>query len=153
MDGDMPWRLSADLKRFKALTSGKPVIMGRNTWESLPRRPLPKRPNIVISRNTAYQIDDAWLMSSLETAIALGLSKAKQADVDEVFVIGGAKLYEDAISHADTLHVTEVLADPQGDTFFPAFEESDWKEVTVEEVPADDRNQYPTRYRRLERIR
>lgn len=153
LDGDMPWRLSEDLKRFKTLTSGKPVIMGRNTWESLPRRPLAKRPNIVISRNTSYQIEDAWLLSSLETAIAFGLSMATQIQADEVFVIGGAKLYDDAIAHADRLHITEVLADPHGDTFFPAFADADWQEGSVEDVPADDRNQFPTRYRLLDRRR
>ena len=110
-DGDMPWRLSSDLKRFKALTSGKPVIMGRKTWESLPKRPLPKRPNIVASRNADYEVKDAWLASGLPAAYALAIAMAKKSGVDEVFVIGGAGLYQDAIAHADCLHITEVQAD------------------------------------------
>ena len=150
-DGDMPWRLSSDLKRFKALTSGKPVIMGRKTWESLPKRPLPKRPNIVASRNADYEVNDAWLASGLPAAYALAIAMAQKSGIDEVFVIGGAGLYQDAIAHADCLHVTEVQADIEGDTYFPDFDETDWKETASEHVPAGEKDDFPTIYRRLER--
>lgn len=150
-DGDMPWHLSTDLKRFRALTSGKPVIMGRKTWESLPRRPLPKRPNIVVSRNSDYRADDAWLASDLASAYAMASAMAQKAGVDEVFVIGGAGLYDSAIIHADRMHITEVDASIEGDTFFPTFDENDWEELDTEDVPAGEKDDYPTRYRLLER--
>ena len=150
-DGDMPWRLSEDLKRFKSLTSGKPVIMGRNTWESLPRRPLPKRANIVVSRNTALLAERAWQASSIESAIALGRAMAMRDGLDEYFVIGGATLYEAALPYADRLYLTEVMADIEGDTYFPEISASDWTVLEEISVPADEKNTYPTRYCRLER--
>lgn len=150
-DGDMPWRLSSDLKRFKALTSGKPVIMGRKTWESLPKRPLPKRPNIVASRNADYDVNEAWLASGLPAAYALAIAMAKKSGVDEVFVIGGAGLYQDAITHADCLHITEVQAEIEGDTWFPDFDENDWEETATEKVPSGEKDDYATIYRRLAR--
>ena len=150
-DGDMPWRLSTDLKRFRSLTSGKPVIMGRKTWESLPRRPLPNRPNIVVSRNSDYRAEDAWLTSDLASAYAMASAMAQKAGVDEVFVIGGAGLYEEAIRHADRMHITEVDADIEGDTYFPSFDDDDWEELDSEDIPAGEKDDYPTRYRLLER--
>lgn len=148
-DGDMPWRLSADLKRFKALTSGKPVIMGRNTWESLPKRPLPKRPNIVVSRNSDYRADGAWQVASVEHAIAMGEAMSTEKSLDEFFIIGGATLYQSALPYAARLYLTEVAASPDADTFFPAFDEDEWDCVETQHVPSDDRNDYPTRYRKL----
>tara|TARA_X000000950_G_C13920678_1_gene663195 strand:- start:10684 stop:11229 length:546 start_codon:yes stop_codon:yes gene_type:complete len=150
-DGDMPWRLSSDLKRFKALTTGKPIIMGRKTWESLPRKPLPGRPNIVVSRNSDYVAEGAWLASNMTIAYAMASAMAGKAGVDEVFVIGGAGLYNDAILLADRLHITEVEAEIEGDTSFPAFNESDWVETVREAVPAGEKDDYPTVYRQLDR--
>ena len=149
--GDMPWRLSADLKRFKALTTGKPVIMGRKTWDSLPRKPLPGRANIVVSRNFNFETPGAFLVSGMDTAYAMAQSIAKLDNADEIFVIGGAKLYSDAIQNADRLHITEVQADIEGDTWFPDFDESDWLEVRSETVGKDDKNDYETIYRCVER--
>ncbi len=151
-DNDMPWSLSADLKRFRALTSGRPIIMGRNTWDSLPRKPLPKRPNIVVSRNPDLKVDGAWLASSLESAISVGEAMATEAGTSDFFIIGGARLYEDALPFAKRLHLTEVEATIEGDTFFPEFDETEWKEVSSESLPADEENTFPTRYRLLERI-
>lgn len=150
-DGDMPWRLSTDLKRFKALTSAKPVIMGRKTWDSLPRKPLPKRPNIVVSRNSSLQLSDAWLAPSMPTAISMAKAMAIRSGVDEVFVIGGAGIYREALKFADRLHITEVLTDLDGDTYFPDIDEADWVEIQCEDVPAGEKDDYPTRYRQLDR--
>ncbi|MAP94686.1 MAG: diacylglycerol kinase [Ponticaulis sp.] len=152
MDGDMPWRLSSDLKRFKALTKGKPVIMGRKTWDSLPKKPLPGRPNIVVSRNSDLTIDGGWLVSGVTQAMALGRAMAAEKGLDEVFVIGGAGLYRDALPLADRLHITEVEATPDGDTYFPDFDTKNWRVSDEESVPAGEKDDYPTRYVRLDRI-
>lgn len=148
-DGDMPWRLSEDLKRFKSLTAGKPVIMGRATWESLPRKPLPKRPNIVISRNTQFSAPGAWLASELAVAIAYGEAMAAEKKCEEFFIIGGASLYADALPFARHLYLTEVLAEIDGDTFFPEINECDWEEIESKHLPSDEKNTFPTRYRHL----
>lgn len=152
-DGDMPWRLSTDLKRFKALTKGHPVIMGRKTWESLPKRPLPARPNIVVSRNTDYVAEGAWLASNLAIAVSMARSMAINSGLDEVFVIGGAGLYTAVLPMAERLHLTEVCAQPEGDTFFPEISEKNWTESSSEAVPAGEKDDYPTIYRVLNRRR
>lgn len=150
-DGDMPWRLSTDLKRFKALTKGHPVIMGRKTWESLPKRPLPARPNIVVSRNSDYHAEGAWLASNVTIAVNLARSMAIKAGLTEIFVIGGAGLYTAALPLADRVHLTEVCAQPDGDTYFPELSSDDWQEASNEPVPAGEKDDYPTVYRVLNR--
>ena len=115
--GDLPWRLKSDLKRFKRITMGKPIVMGRKTWESLPRKPLPGRANIVVSR-------------ALEAARAAAI----QAGVDEVCVIGGAQLYDLLLEKADRLYLTEVDLAPEGDAHFPDLDESLWIETSAERV-------------------
>ena len=124
-DGTLPWRLSADLKRFKALTMGHPVIMGRKTWESL-GRPLPGRLNIVITRNPDYRPEGASVAASLDAALALA------ADAAEVFVIGGEEIYRIALSRADRLQLTEIQQDFAGDARFPELDRSGWLTVTRE---------------------
>lgn len=150
-DRDMPWRLSGDLQRFKRLTMGMPVIMGRNTWDSLPRKPLPKRPNIVVSRNPLVRVENAWLASDIKVAIAYGEAMAHHLRVPLYFIIGGATLYEAALPHAQNLYLTEVLADLEGDTFFPSLDETEWLETERIDSPADQKNSYPTRFRTLTR--
>src|SRR5690606_3049963 len=110
----MPWRLSTDLRRFKATTMGKPVVMGRKTWESFPRRPLPGRHNIIVTRNPAYAADGASVVPSLDAALA----RAEAAG--EVCIIGGGEIYALAMPLADRLDVTHILGEIDGDTFFPA---------------------------------
>ena len=129
-DGDMPWRLSTDLKRFKALTLGKPVIMGRKTFQSIGRA-LPGRPNIVISR---------------DTAIARAGALADAAGGNEICVIGGGEIYRQAIGVADVLHVTHVDAEVEGDTRFPAIDPVVWLRGEEECVPVGERDNYPTRF-------
>jgi dihydrofolate reductase len=122
VNGDMPWHISADLRRFKTLTMGHPVIMGRNTWESLPKRPLPGRKNIVITRQPDYQAEGAVVVATPEDAIAA-------CEADEIpFVIGGGSIYRQLIPFIEKLFVTLVDASfPEADTFFPALPEADWK--------------------------
>jgi dihydrofolate reductase len=126
-DGAMPWRLPQDLRRFRELTLGHTVVMGRRTWESLaPKfRPLPGRRNIVVSRDPHYRAEGATLASSLADALALARQQAGQ----RVFVIGGAQLYAQALPLADTLELTELHADVAGDTLFPRWNRSDFEET------------------------
>ena len=126
-DNRLPWHLPADLRHFKALTSGHTVIMGRKTWESLPPnfRPLPGRRNIVVTRNAAFRAEGATVVNSLADAVAA-------AQDGEAFVIGGAELYAAALPLADRLQLTEIDADFEGDTHFPAFDSREWRETARE---------------------
>lgn len=143
-DGDLPWRLPADLRRFKATTMGHPIVMGRKTWESI-GRPLPGRRNIVLSRRAEFTAEGAEVVSSLDAALA------RAADADEVFVIGGEAVYEAALPRADRLLLTWVEGRFEGDAFFPAFDPDEWVERSREAVPADDRNAHATEVVVLER--
>jgi len=134
--GHLPWHLPADLRHFKQLTVGKPVIMGRKTWESL-GRPLPGRHNIVISRNSAYRAEGATLVPNLAEAIAAtGLDPRLRAEV--VMIIGGAEIYRQALPFADVVHLTEVHASPEGDTVLPAFDPAVWRETARTEHAAEE---------------
>ena len=151
-DGDLPWRLSADLKRFKALTMGKPVIMGRKTWDSLPIKPLPGRTNIVLSRDGSFEAERAVVCETFTDAVDIAREQAADDGVDEICVIGGAALFALALPKARRLYLTEVEAEVDGDVFFPPFDEEAWAEVSREAVPADERNEYATVFRVLERL-
>jgi dihydrofolate reductase len=120
--GRLPWQLPEDLKHFKALTSGHPVIMGRRTWESLGKA-LPGRENIVVTRNPDYEAPGASIASSFVAALALC------ADAPSAFVIGGGELYAEALECADVLLLTEIQCAFEGDAHFPAFDRHDWREV------------------------
>ena len=128
-DGQLLWHLPEDMRYFRETTRGKPVIMGRKTWESLPEsfRPLPGRKNIVISRNPAYDAAGATLVGSLEQALR------QTAETEEVFVIGGADIYWQALPLAHRLYLTEVTRDFDADAFFPEHSASEWKEVSRSE--------------------
>ena len=140
IDGGLPWRLPGDLAFFKRVTLGKPIVMGRKTWESLPRKPLPGRPNLVVTRAQGYTADGAEVFGSLDAALKRGEDLARAAGVDEVSVIGGAEIYRQALEKADRLYLTEVDAAPEADTFFPDFDRSIWREEWREPGPrqADD---------------
>ncbi|MCI5075716.1 dihydrofolate reductase [Oricola sp.] len=154
-DGDMPWRLSSDLKRFKALTMGAPIIMGRKTFESI-GRPLPGRLNIVVTRNYDWAAEGAMRVGSLDAALELATAHLESAEPDpedpdgppedEIFVIGGGEIYAQAMGIADILHVTHVEAEVDGDTGFPAIDPEIWEAVEDEAVPAGEKDSYPTRY-------
>lgn len=141
-DGGMPWRLSTDMKRFKATTMGKPVVMGRKTWESFPKRPLPGRHNIVITRDPAYAAEGASVAPSLEAALALARAKGAQ----EVCVIGGGEIYAAALPLADSLDVTHILAEIDGDTRFPAIDPAIWREASSEDFPPGDKDSHATKH-------
>jgi dihydrofolate reductase len=128
-DNDMPWRLPTDLRHFKQVTMGKPVIMGRRTFESIGRA-LPGRLNIVVTRNTDYTDEAVKVAYSLDEAEMIAEAHARVHGADEVFVIGGSQLYGEAIGRADKLYITEVHARPEGDTHFPAIEPTLWREVS-----------------------
>ena len=152
-DGGLPWRLSTDLKRFKAGTMGKAIVMGRRTWESFPRRPLPGRTNIVITRDRAYRAEGAEIVASLEDALALAAIRNRCSGADEICVIGGGEIYRQAMPIADCLRITHVLSEEGGDTFFPAIEPEEWRELSSEAVPAGEKDSHPTRYAVYERRR
>lgn len=137
IDNRLPWHLPADLAHFKATTLGKPMIMGRRTWESLPGL-LPGRPHIVVSRDPAYLAKGARVARSLDEAIALAGELG-----DEAMLIGGAQLYAQALPLADRMYLTLVDAEPRGDAWFPAFDQDEWLLEDREDHPADERNACP----------
>jgi dihydrofolate reductase len=140
-DNKLPWYLPGDLKYFKQATFGKPIIMGRKTWESL-KGPLPGRANIVISRQPGYVAEGARVVASLDEAIRLAESIAVIDGVDEVVVIGGAQIYAEALPRADVLYITEVHAAVEGDAFFPEYDASVWQEAGRQDFSAEGPNPY-----------
>ena len=137
LDNRMPWHLPADLKHFKALTLGKPIIMGRKTWDSL-GRPLPGRLNIVVSRQPGLQLEGAEVFADLDAALARADQWAREQSVDELMLIGGAQLYEQGLPLADRLYLTRIDAEPEGDAFFPVFDGSHWQCAARDAHPAAD---------------
>lgn len=144
-DGDMPWRLSSDLKRFKALTLGKPVVMGRKTYDSI-GKPLPGRPNVVISRQAAVGHADVSMAHSLAEAMRAAERLAIETGVDEICIIGGGQIYAQAIGLADRMCITHVEADLDGDASFPAIDPDVWQAGEMIAVPAGEKDSYPTRF-------
>ena len=149
--GDLPWRLKSDLALFKANTLGKPVIMGRKTWDSLPRKPLPGRMNLVLSMDGSFEPEQAVVCESFLEAVQMAREQAQEDGVDEVCVIGGRALFEMALPKAKRLYLTEVDASPEGDVTFPAFDESAWTEVRREAYPAGEGDDHAFVFRVLER--
>jgi dihydrofolate reductase len=150
-DGELPWRLKSDLQRFKAITLGKPVIMGRKTWDSLPRKPLPGRANFVLSRDGTFEPKGAVACERFEEALAMAREQASEDGVDEVCVIGGTALYALALPKARRLYLTEVETDAEGDAHFPAFDEAKWNEVAREVHAAGEGDDCGFVFRVLER--
>ena len=143
--GGIPWHLPDELKRFKRLTLGHHIIMGRRTWESIGRL-LPGRTTVIVTRQRGYPAPGARVVHSLDDAIA-----ASGAD-DELFVIGGAELYAQALPRAERLYLTVVDADIAGDVFMPDYAPGDWQAVSSDSFPADERHRYPYRCTVYERI-
>jgi len=141
---ELPWRLSADLKHFKAITMGKPIIMGRKTHESIGRI-LPGRENVVVSRDKTYMVKDCTVLHSLECAYA------KYHDSEEIMIMGGAELYVQTLDKANRIYLTEVHADCEGDTFFPLFDLSEFQEIERQDFKADDKNEFDYSFVVLER--
>ena len=145
IDNRLPWKLPADMQWFRQHTLGKPIVMGRMTFESFGAKPLPGRRNLIISRNGDYQAEGAEVFSSLDEALSA------LADVEEVMVIGGMSIYQQALARADRLYMTLVHAELDGDAWFPAFDLSPWREVAREDHAADEKNAYPYSFVILER--
>ena len=138
--GAMPWRLKSDMARLKAMTMGKPIVMGRKTFESFPRRPLPGRTNIVVTRDAAYRAAGAVVTTSFADAEAIASGDALRRFATEIAIIGGADIYAHWMDCADRLEITEVHARPDGDTRFPAIDPADWEEVARLRNPAGPDN-------------
>jgi len=138
----LPWRLRSEMQHFKRTTMGKPVIMGRKTFESF-ASPLPGRTNILLSRDASYQAAGVTVLSTLEEAFEIASAKCFIDGQSEFFVIGGAEIYALALPRADRLYMTEVHADVEGDTFFPEFDRAHWREISRVEYPASDQDNYP----------
>ncbi|MGU5653897.1 type 3 dihydrofolate reductase [Aeromonas allosaccharophila] len=145
-DNQMPWHLPADLAHFKRVTLGKPVLMGRKTFESI-GRPLPGRRNLVISRNPGYQAEGIEVVGSVEAALALLTGSA----VEELMVIGGGHLYAEMLPSADRLYLTQIDLAVEGDTRFPAFDDGQWQRIDCESHPADENNPHPYRFETWQR--
>ncbi len=148
VDGHLPWYLSADLQRFKSLTMGHHMIMGRKTYDSI-GRPLPGRTTIIVSRDLTFQPEGCMVARSLDTAIEF----ARFDNEEEVFVIGGGDLFEQAIDIADRIYLTQVHASLEADVYFPEYSSENWQEIDSKFVEADEKNEYPSTFRILKRIR
>lgn len=126
--GGLPWHLSGDLRFFKAQTIGKPVVMGRKTYQSI-GKPLPGRPNLVITRDAGFRPDGVEVFADVTAALARAQELARESGASEVMVIGGGQIYAHTLALADRIYLTEVHARPQGDTVFPALDPAEWREV------------------------
>ena len=142
---DLPWRLSADLKHFKAITMSKPLIMGRKTHESI-GRPLPGRENIVLTHAKEFEAEGCTVVHSLEEAFRAA------GDVDEVMIMGGSGIYDQSLARAGRLYLTEVHADVSGDVYFPEVDKGNWLEIEREDHPADEKNDFGYSFVVMERV-
>lgn len=148
-DNDLPWHMGADLKRFKTLTTGHHFIMGRRTFDSIGRKPLPNRTNVIVTRDASYTAEGAKVVGSLGEAIQL----AAAAHDEEPFIGGGAQIFEQAIHNAHRMYITRVHADIPGDTFFPEFDDvSEWHLTDAEHFDADEKNDYPYSFLTYDRV-
>ena len=143
LDGRMPWHLPAELQHFKKTTMSKTIVMGRKTWQAI-GRPLPGRQNIVVSRNPGFLAEGADLASSVDDAVAMSES-------DEVMIIGGGQLYALALPSATRMVLTLIDIEPEADTWFPEWDDSEWSQVSEEHYPVDDGNELAYRIVELRR--
>jgi len=150
-NGALPWRLKTDLANFRAVTMGKPVIMGRKTWESLPKKPLVGRTNIVLSRDGSFEPKGAVVCEDFVEAVAIAREQAEEDGAREVCVIGGASLFELALPKAGRIYLTDIDAEVEGDVVLPPLDESRWTEVSAKSYPAGEDDDYPFTIRVLER--
>ena len=144
-DGHLPWHLSADLKRFKAITTGHSIILGRKNYDDI-GRPLPNRTNYVLTRNANFEAPGCTVCNSLAQAV----ESAQSAGESECFIIGGAAVYREAMPLVKKMYVTRVESDVDGDVFFPEWGEG-WRKVSEESFPADEKNDFPTVFEVWER--
>ncbi len=152
LNNKMPWHLPADLQFFKETTFGSPIIMGRKTYDSI-GRPLPGRKNIILSRDENLKIEGCIVVSSLVRALEIAQADSQEKEKEDVFITGGAHLYEKFINDADRLYLTLIDEEFEGDTFFPDYTQYQWKEVERVENSADEKNPYPYTFLTLDRLR
>lgn len=145
VENRLPWKLPADMKWFRRHTLGKPIIMGRKTFDSFGGRALPERSNIVVTRDKNYQAEGALVVYSIEEALQAA------GDAEEVMIIGGASFYEQLLPRAERLYITQVHGKFEGDAWFPEFEMDEWQEVAREDHTADEKNAYDCTFLRFER--
>lgn len=145
LEGVLPWRLSADLKHFKAITMGKPLVMGRKTHESIGRS-LPGRKNIVLTRANDFDAEGCTIVHSLDDAFQAA------GDVDEIIIMGGSRIYDQSLARAGRLYLTEVHADVSGDVYFPEFDKAEWLELERQDHSADEKNDFDYSFVVLERV-
>ncbi len=150
VSGDLPWRLSSDLKLFRKMTMGKPVIMGRKTFESI-GKPLDGRTNIVISRSKAVTNDEVIWVQTIEQAVVEGRKAASEVNAEEIMVIGGAEIYRALMPEVDRIYLTRVHASPAGDTVFPELDDKIWREIDSDPLPRGERDDYAATLITLER--
>lgn len=146
LNNEMPWHLPDDLKFFKSKTTGKPVIMGRKTFESIGSKPLPNRPNIVISRNPDLKLQDVAVFESVESALET------LKEYEEVIIMGGGQLYSQMLPFADRLYLTLIEAELEGDTLFPDWGRYEWKTVETTKHDADERHAYAFEFITLDKV-
>ncbi|WP_077618507.1 dihydrofolate reductase [Bacillus sinesaloumensis] len=139
-DNDLPWRLPADLAYFKRVTMGHPIIMGRKTYDSI-GRPLPGRENIIVTRDTSYKMEGCKVIHSIEEIV-----KMRKESEQELFVIGGAEIFKEILPYSDRLYITEIEEEFEGDTYFPAFDKSEWKIISKEQGIKDEKNPYDYKF-------
>jgi dihydrofolate reductase len=144
-DNELPWHLPADLQHFKKTTMGKPILMGRKTYESI-GRPLPGRTNIVITRDSRYQAAGCVVVNSIDAAMEVA------GEQEEIMVIGGAEFYRQVLPHTNTIYLTRIHATFDGDTAFPELKDADWREVERSDQAADEKNPHDYSFIRLDRV-
>ncbi len=145
LNNQMPWHLSADLKKFKQITMGAPILMGRKTYESI-GKPLPGRSNIIISRNQSYKQQGCSVFNDIKSALA------SCQNYDEVFIIGGATFYQSMLAHADFIYLTQINKSFEADTFFPEINKNEWEEVSREDISDDKTVDFSYSFIKLERL-
>lgn len=151
-DNGLPWRLADDMANFRALTRGKPLIMGRKTWDSFPRRPLPGRPNLVLTRDTLFEAPGGFVYASLPAAIAAAKGMASTSGAEEIMILGGQAVYTESLPLVDRLYITEVDADVEGDAVFPIFDEEKFEMKELSNVPAGGDNDHAFRIVQFDRM-
>lgn len=145
-DGDLPWHQSSDLRRFKAITMGKPMLMGRKCFDSFGGRTLPGRPHVVITRNKNFSFEGVQAVYSFEEGMQKAEALAAETGADEICVIGGGEIYRLAMDIADILHITHIDADIEGDTVFPQIDPALWQGEEAGSLPAGEKDDYPVRF-------
>ena len=152
--GGLPWKISSDLKLFRRLTLGRPVIMGRRTWEGLAIKPLPDRPNIVVTRQPDYQAQGALVVHSLHQALAAARRLAVDDGAEEIAIIGGGEIFAEALAAklVDRIYLSEVDLEPTGDTVMPALDGAEWRETSRQKMPKGPRDEAEFSFVTLDRI-